>query len=108
MKRVRSGGVARRIRLSDPGDDGPSSTSRFLTGCGVGCVALVLLIGALGLVFGAAERVAEWGGEEPGGRGRGGRGAPGTGSGLLWRLSSGRNRGLVGHAGGTAAQRRRR
>ena len=66
MKRVRSGGVARRIRLSDPGDDGPSSTSRFLTGCGVGCVALVLLIGALGLVFGAAERVAEWGGEEPG------------------------------------------
>lgn len=57
--------MARRIRLSDPGDDGPSSTSRFLTGCGLGCVGLVIAIGALGLVFGAADRFAHWGGDAP-------------------------------------------
>ncbi|MCB9597436.1 MAG: hypothetical protein H6719_32240 [Sandaracinaceae bacterium] len=45
-------------------DDEPSTLSRVGVGCGVGCVVLVLAIGALGIVFGARERFAEWQDEE--------------------------------------------
>jgi hypothetical protein len=52
-------GRAGSERFSDPG---PSSTSRFATGCGVALVALVLLVGAIGIVVGARRRLAGWGG----------------------------------------------
>ena len=54
-----------RERLSDPGGElAPSVGSRIAAGCGVGCVALVLLGGALGIAFGARERLASWGGDD--------------------------------------------
>ncbi len=46
-------------------DDPPSPISRVAAGCGVGCVGLVLLIGAIGLVVGGQRRLAEW--SEPSG-----------------------------------------
>lgn len=48
----------------DDEDDKPSIGSRALVGCGVGCVALVLVGGALGIVFGAGQRIAGWGGDD--------------------------------------------
>ena len=47
-------------------DDEPTPlASKVGAGCVVGCVALVLVIGALGLVVGAGERFAAWGDETP-------------------------------------------
>lgn len=46
-----------RERFSDPG---PSSTSRFAMGCAVAFVALVVIVGLVGIVVGARRRLAGW------------------------------------------------
>lgn len=60
-----------RERVSDPGADAPSWTSRALVGCGVGCVTVLLVAGVVGITVGARQRLAGWGdheeeGAEPG------------------------------------------
>lgn len=47
-------------RISDPGDEAPSTTARFGVGCAIGCVALLLLAGALGIAVGLERRLAGW------------------------------------------------
>ena len=62
---ARSGRRRREIeeRVSDPGE-GRSPIARAAIGCGVGCFALVLLAGAIGIGVGAQRRMAGWGGED--------------------------------------------
>lgn len=50
-----------RDSLLDDDDLAPSLLSRVGLGCGLGCVVVVLLIGALGLLAGAHRRLADWG-----------------------------------------------
>ncbi|MBX3274182.1 MAG: hypothetical protein KF729_28200 [Sandaracinaceae bacterium] len=45
-------------------DEPPSTLSRVGVGCGVGCVAIALLVGVIGLAVGARERLAGWGGDD--------------------------------------------
>lgn len=51
-------------RVSDPGDDAPSWSSRALVGCGVGCVVVLLVVGVVGITIGAQRRLAGWGGDD--------------------------------------------
>jgi len=46
-------------------DAEPSALSRVGVGCGVGCVVVALLIGAIGLAVGAHERLAAWDDGDP-------------------------------------------
>ncbi len=61
--------VARRSereRVSDPGDDGPSWSSRVLVGCGLVLVVVVLVAGVVGITVGARQRLAGWGHDDEG------------------------------------------
>lgn len=49
-----------RERESLIGDEGSATGSRLAAGCAVGCVALVLLAGAIGIAIGASERLSGW------------------------------------------------
>lgn len=53
-----------RDSLLDDDDLAPSVLSRAGVGCGVGCVVIALLVGALGLAFGAHRRLGDWGGDD--------------------------------------------
>ncbi len=53
-----------RERVSDPGADAPSWTSRALVGCGVGGVTVLLVAGVVGITVGARQRLAGWGDDE--------------------------------------------
>jgi hypothetical protein len=56
-----------RERFSDPGEE-RSPISRAAIGCGIGCVALLLAVGVVGIGIGAQRRLAGWGRDEPEGQ----------------------------------------